>query len=286
MDISAHGFIIVDVVPEDDMQTGRHIEEGIRDAIYAESSGLFCKRYKCATLSEVVKVFNQVELELKNNGQIPFIHIEGHGSRDNLKLIDGTFLSWKIVFKHLRRINILCRNNLFFTSGACQSAYAYKFATITEPAPVFGMLAPEGKVTCGNVHDGYISFFKNLICNESMNDAFNAFSNSIESKKFALIFSQKMFEKVAYKYIKECCTGKGRKRRLEEVVTLAVKSGQQVREARRLLKKEVRRPQARYLKRSHEKFMMIDRYPENRKRFRFDAVKFELSIKSGKLKNV
>lgn len=81
--------------------------------------------------------------------------------------------------------------------------------------------------------------------------------------------------------------GKGRSNRLESVLTQAVNTVNiDVNKARKLLKKELNKPQAPNLKRFHDEFMMIDKYPENSKRFEFDAEKFERDIKSGKLNYV
>ena len=79
--------------------------------------------------------------------------------------------------------------------------------------------------------------------------------------------------------------GKGRRNRLENVVSQAVsETGLPVNKARKQLKSELSKPQAIALKGFHEKFMMCDIYPENKDRFKFDAVKFERDVRSGKLK--
>lgn len=283
----AHGFVIIDLVPDRDMQTARHIEENLLDEINAENSDLFCEKYKCETENDLIDVFNIIKKRLKEKGEISYIHIEGHASKESVDLLDGSVMPWSTIFEHFREINILCKNNLFFSSGACQSAYAFKAATITKPSPIFGMLAPEQKVDAGGVLDGYIEFYKSLIRNKSLNDAFNAFAAATDGKQYALIFSQLLFKKAAYKYIKEHCMGKGRGKRLEDVLTQAVNSMDvQVKKARKLLKKELNKPQAIKLKKFHNTFMMIDKYPENSARFEFDAVNFERKIKSGELKIV
>jgi hypothetical protein len=79
--------------------------------------------------------------------------------------------------------------------------------------------------------------------------------------------------------------GKGRKARLENIVSQAVvETGVPVSKARKDLKKELAKPQALALMKFHKKFMLCDLYPENTKRFPFDAVKFERDVKKGKLK--
>lgn len=196
----ANGFIIIDLVPDDELQTGRNIEENLLDFINIRQSGLYCKRYRCNNESEFLHMLNHIMKGLVEKGEIPYIHIEGHGSKESLKLLDGSFIEWSTIFSHFRDINILSKNNLFFSSGACQSAYAFKAATITEPCPVFGLLAPEQEVQAGGVLDGFIAFYKRLILNDSLHDAFNAFADATNGKQYALIFSQLLFEKAAYNY--------------------------------------------------------------------------------------
>ena len=111
----AHGFVILDLVPDKDMQTGRHIEETILDTINAENSGLFCERHKCRTKDDLINAFNKVQKRLKERGEISYIHIEGHGSKDVLELLDGSVMPSSTIFEYFREINILCKNNLFFS---------------------------------------------------------------------------------------------------------------------------------------------------------------------------
>jgi hypothetical protein len=154
----ANGFIIIDLVPDRDLQTGRHIAENLTDFINAAGLHLFCQRHHCETENDLIGVFSQIKTRLTERGEISYIHIEGHASRETLELPNGSRVGWKTVFEHFRDINILCKNNLFFSSGACESAYAFKAASITDPCPVFGMLAPEQEVSAGEVLAGYIAF--------------------------------------------------------------------------------------------------------------------------------
>lgn len=281
----AHKFVIFDLVPDSEMQTGRSIEENLNDFINAESSDLSCDRYRCENKEDYIAVIDRIKNDLTSNGIISYIHIEGHGSKDNLFFPDGRFISWSDVFQNFREINILSKNNLFFSSGACESAYAYKSASISKACPVFGFLAPEKEVKAGSVSDGFIAFYKSLIKSDSLNEAFNAFANATDGKNYALIFSPHIFEKSAFIYLTQECMGQGRQKRLENVVSQAIaETGLPVNMARKQLKKELSKSQAPALKRFHQKFMMCDVFPENRKRFIFDAVKFEQDVRSGKLK--
>jgi hypothetical protein len=281
----AHKFVIFDLVPESEMQTGRKIEENLNDFISAENSDLPCERHKCETEEDFFIVIERIKNDLASSGVASYIHIEGHGSREYLYFPSGKFISWSVVFQAFREINILSKNNLFFSSGACESAYAYMAASITKACPVFGLLAPEKEVEAGGVEDGFIAFYKSLIKSGSLNDAFNAFADATDGKKYSLIFSPHIFEKAAFNYLTQHCMGNGRRRRLENVLSQAItETGLPVKKARKALRSELSKPQALALKGFHEKFMMCDLYPENRARFKFDAVEFEQDVRSGKLK--
>lgn len=285
IEFHAHKFVIIDLVPAGEMQTGRHIEECLLDAINEQSSEILCDRHKCESVAEFNDLVAKTKSDVAEKGFVPYIHIEGHGCKDSLHFADQSSIGWMHVFDEFREINILSKNNLFFSSGACESAYAFRAATITKPVPVFGMLAPEKEVLAGCVVDGFIAFYKSLIRSESLNEAFKAFSDAASAKEFALIFSQHLFEKAAYKYLIQHCMGKGRQARLENTVSQAViETGLPVKIARKRLKKELSKPQASALIKFHEKFMLCDMYPENKERFPFNAVKFEKDVKSGKLK--
>ena len=281
----AHKFVIIDLVSDNEMQTGRHIEETLLDAINAEASEILCERHKCTLSVDFFEVIEKVKSDVNDKGLISYIHIEGHGSKESLHFPDESSIKWFDVFEEFRKINILSKNNLFFSSGACESAHAFKSAKITEPVPVFGMLAPEDKVSAGEAVDGFIAFYKLLIKSESLNEAFRAFADATDGKKYALIFSQFLFERAAYKYLTQHCMGRGRQARLENSLSQAVsQAALPVNKARKRIRRELAKPQALALTRLHKKFMMCDMYPENTSRFPFDAVKFERDAKKGKLK--
>jgi len=81
--------------------------------------------------------------------------------------------------------------------------------------------------------------------------------------------------------------GKGRKNRLEEVLSTAIQeTGLPIKQSRKLLKKEIYGSQAKNLNKFHCVFMMIDLYPENRNRFQFNAMKFENEVRKGEIEIV
>ena len=278
----ANGFIIFDFAPENEMQIGRWLEEAICDSINKSEKSLFCERHRCNNADEFIAELAKLKRRINATGEIPYIHIGGHGSENHLKLLDHSYLEWSIIFEHFREINALCKNNLFFSSSACHAAYAFRAASITKPSPVFGMLAPEQAVLAGDVKDGFVKFYTKLIIEGDLNKAFEGFDEAAGGKNYALIFSQLLFEKAAYQYIRQYCMGKGKRARLEKLVSCATeKTGLPPKKLRKQIKKEIFGSQALALSKFHRQFMLIDKFPENSERFTFDAVKFEKRVRDG-----
>ncbi|WP_399424919.1 hypothetical protein [Vibrio campbellii] len=279
-------FIVFDFVPENELQTGRRLEEAINDSLIQTNSEMMCFRHRCPNKQSFLRELDNLSYLVEKKGIFPYVHIEGHGSPEKLELLDGSTVLWSEVFEKFRAINILSKNNLFFSSGACNSAYSMASVTsICKASPVYGLLAPEKIVQAGSVQDGFVAFYQSLILTGSLNSAFSVFTDKANGKDYALIFSDLLFEKVAFKYLTEQCMGKGRKKRLENVLTEAMKKvDMPLHKARKELKKQLQGPQALALKRFYEKFMIIDIHPENGNRFKFDFVKFERDVKQGKIK--
>lgn len=286
----ANHFVIFDFVPKEELQTGRRLEEAILDSIIQEQSESTCVRHRCPNKEDFFIELTMLEEQVRNKGIMPYIHIEGHGTRDYLALLDNTHIDWAELFDKFRCINISCGNNLFFSSGACNSAYSLgKSATIMKASPVFGILAPEKIVLAGNVEDGFTAFYRVLIRTKNLNKAFDAFTQNMNGKNYALIFADQLFKRAAYKYLTEQCKGKGKRQRLETVLSNAVEQKElsdiPIRIIRKKLKEQLEKPQALSLAKFYKKFMLIDKHNlENNERFSFDAVEFERKVKNGKLK--
>ena len=76
----ANGFVIIDLVPDNELQTGKAIEDNLLDFINEEKSELYCERYRCNDESELIAVLDKIKKRLIDRGEISYIHIEGHGS--------------------------------------------------------------------------------------------------------------------------------------------------------------------------------------------------------------
>ncbi len=273
---------IIDLVPEDELQTGRKLEENINDYINEYELKYACELYKCVDRSQFTDTLNTIKQRLIDTGKIPLIHIEGHGSKEGISTPDKDIILWSDLFKLLREINLLAQNNLFVSSGACLSGYAMKEVKILEPSPLVCLLAPVQEVQAGKVIDAFSVFYK-LFLNpdEDLNNAIDRFHKETEGTEYLFIWAQQFFNNGARSYFLNRFNAKARQCLLEAQLSVAMKNirGALLSVARKYFKKNMKSSIYKILTKSHKKFMMIDIYPENADRFPFNAQELEESVR-------
>lgn len=90
-------FVIIDAVPSKELQTAKRIFDNIRDYINQSEGHFDCKYRKCDTPSQLLSTLKDIHSYCQSTGNIPFIHIEGHGEREYLLLPNGMLAPAKIV---------------------------------------------------------------------------------------------------------------------------------------------------------------------------------------------
>jgi len=188
-------------------------------------------------------------------GLRPIIHFDTHGSKaDGLYIAaSDDFVSWQELVEKLRPINVATENNLCVVSAACFGMHAIKEINIGTAAPFFALIAPEHTVTFGFVEKRTVPFYEAVFKGL---DIVSAHEKHL-APSFKLFLSEKMLIVGLTKYVMNHCLGKGRRKRVEGLVTQAVSSGmpntpENRRMARRTAKQLIKPDQA-----------LVDRYEQS-----------------------
>ncbi len=279
----ANQIIIIDAVPEGELQTGRQLETLIIDLLNCSDTPLTVKRVTCQTGLEVSNELSVVLSQLQESKIVPIIHFEGHADREFLELPHGEKLPWSEIFATLRKINILCCNNLFVSSGACHSAWAIKHVSIWDACPVYAFLAPREEISAGNVFEGFSAFYNSLLVCDTLDEAHDALLESTPPNAFSFFDSFYIFKRAAKFYLKKECRGKGRRLRQERLLSGALNNHGELnkQKARKVIKNKLRESYAPQMARIYQKFLVVDVCPENKTRFPFDPRAFELQVLNG-----
>lgn len=227
----------------------RRIQEDLLP--YLDSIGLHHHTFQPQTATELLAILSDIAQQA-NVGLRPILHFDTHGDlAQGLRLAaSGEFISWSVLIFHLRAINVATGNNLCVVSGACFSLNAVWEINLSEACPFFILIASGKEVSAGFLADKTFAFYKSAF--EGLEIV------AAHERHLAPHLSLHHCERVlAYdiaNYIRDSCTGKGRRIRREELMTRAVTARiAQNRQARRKVRQGAK-------KWTRPNQAMVDRY--------------------------
>lgn len=264
-------LIIIDCVPDKDMQTGRRLDEDINDCINKKNTPFYCFLHKCQEYNDFLNTLHKIKIGIVEHNQYPCIHIEGHASKNGLKI--GTEITkWEEVIGNLREINILCKNNLFISIAACSSAFLYSHISLTKPAPFFGILAPKEEIKAGVLVNIFSGFYCSLISKKTLLKAKNMVEKNKNGNNLLLIYTYSHFIRECEKYIKYY-NRKTKQKKLESILSKLEKiiTNISLAEKRKNIRVNQNKDLLCTLDYFYSIFTMTQLYPENRERFIFNS---------------
>lgn len=205
-------------------------------------------------------------------GIYPMIHFECHGGTEGLQLGNNDIVKWEELRNSLIEINVASKLNVVIVVAACNGIHLIKVSTQLDRAPYWAVIGPVEDVYDLDVKRDFTSFYRKFF--ESMNgdDAIYALNRGVQGPERPYHFhtSVGLFKRAYIAYHKNHCRGKGRRVRVEDLVTVAMgdpacqKLG--VKEVRLHIKDGLAQEEQHFQKKKKE-FFLIDQCPENATRF-------------------
>jgi hypothetical protein len=210
-------------------------------------------RFEPQTAADLFAFLTSLENRAKT-GLRPIIHLDTHGGPgDGLYIAaSGEFVTWQELAERLRPINVAAQNNICLVSAACFSLQTIMTLDFTAPTPFLIMLAPEHTVTFGFIESNMFNFYEDVL---AFHDVLGAHERHL-APKLQQYHSHRLVLKSLSGYLRDGCTGKGRRKRVRRLMSEKLGPGKQHpdtpetrREARRVFRKATAPNQA-----------IIDRY--------------------------
>lgn len=191
-------IVIIESLPEEDTKTGLILNNKINETQSDLKSDYFFVESK----QEFLNGIHSLLLETKQ-GNIPYIHIEMHGSeeKDGLVLNKGDFIDWYTLAELLRGINLKSGNNLFLSLAACYGNHFYKTILPNKPSPCSGFIGAWHELEPIDITMGFKAFFEILI-NKDLNSALEALSERSKNK-CTIYMTDEIFDRVFEGYIEK-----------------------------------------------------------------------------------
>ncbi len=105
------------------------------------------------------------------------LHVECHGNQDGIFLKNDDFISWHELSCLLVELNKAMGFNLLLCIGCCYGGYALQMVKCFKPSPCMVIAGPSDEVFPDELLNRYRSFYRELITNLNLVDAFKMLSD-------------------------------------------------------------------------------------------------------------
>ncbi|MEW5547092.1 hypothetical protein [Pseudomonas soli] len=166
-------LFIFDGLNSKDSQTGRLLDEDIRD--FANSIGRYnyCTRYVIKSRVMLVALLKDIESECRAGVLFPALHFECHGDPEKGLWLAAPdeYITWPDLAQLVAPINSATRNNTSLILASCHGFAIREAVKINTPCPFHFMIAPNQKVNAGVIYDSFVPFYKEMISTGELNTA-------------------------------------------------------------------------------------------------------------------
>ena len=237
--------------------------------------------------SEYIRVKNKSEFKYQLNQintkeVLPYIHIETHGSTNGIKFIEDR-ITWNELKELLRPINIASKNNLLVSVAACYSSNIVEILVkeimlgLNPITPVFGIIGANIETPESELEIGFTEFFDEIIMSRDISKGMKRLIKST-SKDYKFEFGtcvgvfNKAVNSILQKYIQNRFASPEKAIEFLEIINKynQIHFGLPIDLSTPEKINEIFNSEQFYLdyfNNIRNSFLMIDKYPENQKRF-------------------
>lgn len=213
------------------------------------------------------------------SGRYPLLHFETHGEEGKSRqratrgiiLSSGEHVAWRQLAPILTRINEATRLHLVVFMAACNGLDLVTLLQPTEPTPVRIVIGPMDVIAAGTIEKVTRAFYQTLLRENNGNAATRAVQDVLEPDDGMVlsITAEWLFMKILEGYYNELTTDVQVAARAERMIAAWALQGVPAAELgrrRKFIKAHLVNRHAVFDK-CYSKFFMVDKYPENAKRF-------------------
>lgn len=160
--VAFNKIIIFDALSPKDNQTATYVAERLNR--HFGGQGVSHKKVASADeFCELMKMLKDASDPAFEMNWQPIIHIEGHGSPENLHFPDHSLLSWDKVADYLRPVNKNLNNTLITFIGTCYAAECLKKSiTISKFSPAWCGITPIKEIYEEDVREAALTFYETI----------------------------------------------------------------------------------------------------------------------------
>ncbi|MCT8338567.1 hypothetical protein MG296_00745 [Flavobacteriaceae bacterium TK19130] len=227
---------------------------------------------------EFFSIIQKIQTDCENNNMYPIIHLEIHGSKnfEGLVLNSGELIKWLELYNDLVKLNESIGNNLFLTMAVCHGAYLMQLIKIDKPSPYWGIIGSFDEIYQQDILVRYNQFYDEFLTSFDLDKSIDRLqsANEIMPADYRYINSEETFEKVYNDYLNQQFSTEAIKKRANDTIkqeNLNIVRRADKRKFYRDFRKKLEKTKKHYFRKHHDIFFMIDKYPDNKNRFKVNV---------------
>lgn len=274
--------IVIESLAEEELKTGTRLFEDPLMYLDSLDENLSAELFSVEDADAFINCLRTISQRIPKENIAPIIHIECHGDEDGLMLADGGHLPWNRFRNELIKINFASRLNTLVVVGACDGANLIGTATQMDGAPFFGVIGVQEEVKAGDLERRFRDFYSAFFEAKDGDMAMQALNKDIADNepRFRFIGARALFEASFRSYYWKFCRGKGKRERIEFLVSRVLQNpeikGRGIKYARTKVKEQLSNPEDDF-EFFRKRFFFSDHLPEVLERFQ---MKFEDVIRT------
>ena len=255
----------------DDKQTGHSLYTNVIQPL-ATQTDIHCQFFAINTREQLLEALTDIIRACESIGRLPILHLETHGSLDGISSIPSELVTWEELKPLLTRINELTRASLLVTLAACHGPLLGKTLITTDRAPLWALIGPDHQVLPSDLARCFGAFYGRFLTTLDLNDALEVLRAADNSNPYTWkIQSAEVFLAYVFgEFLTQASCPELLRRREDEAIAGLLRRGPaslaRVKEIRSKLRPMLRNFEADF-ERMKTRFLMLDRFPENRLRF-------------------
>ncbi|MDR4497347.1 MAG: hypothetical protein MRK02_05385 [Candidatus Scalindua sp.] len=230
------------------------------------------------TEKDLFGCINQLNNYVQQNGVLPLIHIDAHGCKDGIQLANNSQLSWSRLIDVLVPLNTTMKLNLMLILASCHGGTFAKAISITDRAPVWGLIGPTQALTAGQVEDDFGAFYKTFFYTLSTSKALEVLNRKVPKNVYFRTTVEDFFYEVWKGYKKNYCSPDKLKERANKMYKLTERqqgiSLLNTEQFKQLLKSQDRN----VFNNFRDTYFMCDLFPNHKERFGVTYDKAEVRV--------
>lgn len=286
-----------DALGDEKIQTGEQLYNDLLRWQEEKYSSLNVFLYKIQSMSEWNSLMDKILESCKNEGCIPILHLEIHGSKvqevftTGFVLGNGEHIDIKTIGEQLRQINIATQCNLFVTLAVCKGMSLLLNMNVEQPMPFVGAIGSFSEIYEKDLLLRYTEFYSELFNSFDIAKAYSALlkANSEMCAEYRYIPADELFIRNYQRYISEQCTPEAIKKRAaesEKLLTNPPRNRAERRKFQKVFSKQEEQKRSLYYKNAVNNYFLLSVFPDNKDRFDVPLTIDELMEKSKHLVTV